>query len=191
MKFRPATTADVPAITALTNLAYAGGHRDHAGGHRDHAGRQSTKAWTHEGTLFDEARTSDAEIAGQLAAPGAMFLLGFDGDQLVASALLKFTGDSGYLGMLSVHPDAQAGGVGKQMLAEAERMAIERGCTKMTMMVIATHRPELVSYYQRRGYALTGRYGQFSRAAVKAHAEEIGMRLEWMEKKLGGQSPTR
>ncbi|MDX2218054.1 MAG: GNAT family N-acetyltransferase [Burkholderiales bacterium] len=170
LKFRPATAADVPAITALTNLAYAGNN--------------SGKAWTHEGTLFDEARTNDAEIAGQLAAPGAMFLLGFEGDRLVASALLKFSDAEGYLGMLSVHPEAQAGGVGKQMLAEAERMAIERGCIKMTMMVIATHRPELVSYYQRRGYVLTGRYGQFSRPAVKAYAEEIGMRLEWMEKTL-------
>ncbi|MBL8517234.1 MAG: GNAT family N-acetyltransferase [Betaproteobacteria bacterium] len=170
LNFRPATAADVPAITALTNLAYAG--------------NSSEKAWTHEGTLFDEARTNDAEIAAHIAAPGAMFLLGFDGDQLVASALLKFTDDAGYLGMLAVHPDLQTGGVGKQMLAEAEHMAIARGCTKMTMMVIATHRPELVAYYQRRGYALTGRYGQFSRAAVKAYAEEIGMRLEWMEKKL-------
>lgn len=171
LHFRPATAADVPAITALTNLAYGGG--------------QSEKAWTHEGTLFDEARTSDAEIAAQLAAPGAMFLLGFDGAALVSSALLKFDGDAGYLGMLAVDPGVQAGGIGKQMLAEAERMAIERGCTRMTMMVIATHRPELVSYYQRRGYALTGRYGNFSRPAVKAYADEIGMRLEWMEKRLG------
>lgn len=179
LSFRSATAADIPAITALTNIAYAGGHPNHAGG-------KSEKAWTHEGTLFDAARTSDAEIAGQLAAPGAMFLLGFDGEQPVASALLKFDGDTGYLGMLAVHPDAQTGGIGKQMLAEAERIAMARGCRVMTMMVIATHRPELVSYYERRGYALTGRLGQFSRPAVKAYAEEIGMRLEWMEKKLGG-----
>lgn len=170
LDFRPATAADIPAITVLINLAYGGG--------------RSEKAWTHEGTLFNEARTNDAEVAGYLNTPGSMFLLGFDAGQLVASTLLKFDGAKGYLGLLAVHPDAQSGGVGKQVLAEAERIAMERGCTVMTMMVIATHRPELVAYYERRGYALTGRFGQFSRPAVKAYADQIGMRLEWMEKPL-------
>lgn len=173
LTFRAATPDDVPAITALINLAYGGG--------------TSEKAWTHEGTLFDEARTHDEEVARNLATPGSMFLLGFDNDQLLASTLLKFEGEAGYLGLLAVHPDAQSGGVGKQVLAEAERIARERGCTRMTMMVIATHRPELVAYYERRGYALTGRFGQFSRPAVKAYAEKIGMRLEWMEKPLQGK----
>lgn len=174
LTFRPATPADVPAITTLINLAYGGGAS--STGHN--------RSWTHEGTLFDEARTSDEEVARYLATPGAMFLLGYDGASLVTSTLLKFDGEAGYLGLLAVHPDAQSGGVGKQVLAEAERMALERGCAKMTMMVIATHRPELVAYYERRGYALTGRYGEFSRPTVKAYAEEIGMRLEWMEKVL-------
>jgi ribosomal protein S18 acetylase RimI-like enzyme len=170
LTFRPATPDDVSAIVALINLAYGGGKSD--------------KAWTHEGTLFQEERTNDAEVAGHIATPGSMFLLGFSDDALLASTLLKFDGETGYLGLLAVHPDAQAGGVGRQMLEEAERMARSRGCTRMTMMVIATHRPELVSYYERRGYALTGRYGNFSRPAVKAYAEKIGMRLEWMEKPL-------
>ncbi len=174
MHFRPATADDVPAITALINLAYGGGSEE-----------DRQRAWTHEGTLFNEARTHDAEVAGHIVTPGSMFLLGVVDDSLVACTLLKFDGDTGYLGLLAVQPTAQGGGTGRQMLAEAERIALARGCTRMTMMVIATHRPELVRYYERRGYALTGRYGSFSRPAVAAHAEKIGMRLEWMEKPLG------
>ena len=175
LTFRSAIPANVPAITALINDAYGGG-----------SNADGKRAWTHEGTLFNEARTNDAEVAGHIATPGSMFLLGFEGDALVACTLLKFDGDAGYLGLLAVRPDTQGGGTGRQVLAEAERIAVERGCTRMTMMVISTHRPELVSYYERRGYALTGRMGNFSRPAVKAFAEKIGMRLEWMEKTLNG-----
>jgi len=174
MNFRPATPTDAPAITTLINHAYAGGHE---------------KAWTHEAgifaTLSDFERTSEAEVNRLMATPGSLYLLGLENDEAVACTLLKFEGDTGYLGMLAVRPDLQGSGAGKLMITEAERMAIERGCTRMTMLVIATHRPELVSYYQRRGYVLTGRYGEFSRPVVREHAERIGMRLEWMEKGLG------
>lgn len=168
LTFRLADAADIPAITRLINLAYAGGASD--------------KAWTHEGTLFEGERTHDAEVTENLTAPGNVFLLGFDAGTLVSSTLLKFSGESAYLGLLAVRPDLQGGGVGKQVLAECERLARERGATRMTMMVISTHRPELVAYYQRRGYQLTGRYGEFSRPAVRELAARIGMRLEWMEK---------
>lgn len=174
MNFRPATTADAPAITALINHAYAGGHE---------------KAWTHEAGIFATVsnfeRTSEAEVNQLMAKPGSMYLMGLENDEAVACTLIKFEGDTGYLGMLAVRPDLQGSGAGKVMIAEAERMAIERGCIRMTMLVIATHRPELVRYYERRGYALTGRYGEFSRPAVREFAEKIRMRLEWMEKALG------
>lgn len=168
LKFTLATPADIPAITRLINLAYGGGASD--------------KAWTHEGTLFEGDRTHEAEVAENLSAPGNLFLLGWAGEALVSSTLMKFPDDAAYVGLLAVRPDLQGGGVGKQVLAECERLARERGAKRMTMMVISTHRPELVAYYQRRGYQLTGRYGEFSRPAVRELAARIGMRLEWMEK---------
>lgn len=175
LEFRLATPADIPAITRLTNLAYGGGEEGN-----------SEKVWTHEGTLFEGERTHDAEVAANMDTPGSVFLLGFAGEQLISSTLLKFSEDSAYIGLLAVEPSVQGGGIGRQVLAECEQRARERGAQRMTMMVISTHRPELVAYYERRGYRLTGRHGEFSRPAVRELAEKIGMRLEWMEKVIQG-----
>lgn len=168
--FRNATPADIPAITRLINLSYRGAASD--------------RAWTHEGSLFAENRTSEAEVEAMLSTPGSRFLLGFEGDALVCSTLLKLGGDNAYLGLLAVEPSLQGGGIGRRVLEECERLAREAGLRRMTMMVISSHRPELVAYYQRRGYRLTGRLGEFSRPAVRELAARSGMRLEWMEKAL-------
>ena len=175
LQFRLATWADVPAITRLTNLAYGGGEDG-----------QSDKAWTHEGTLFEGERTHDAEVSANLRTPGNVFLLGMAGERILSSTLLQFSADAVYIGLLAVEPNMQGSGLGKQVLAECERQARERGIRRMTMMVISSHRPELVAYYERRGYRLTGRYGQFSRPAARELAERIGMKLEWMEKEIEG-----
>lgn len=63
--------------------------------------------------------------------------------------------DTTYLGMLSVDPDRQAGGLGKTLIVAAEDAARARGARTMEMTVIS-RRTELIAYYERRGYALTG-----------------------------------
>ena len=63
---------------------------------------------------------------------------------------------AGYFGMFSVRPDLQGGGVGKAVLAEAERIAREEwGLPAMRMTVIDV-RDELIAWYERRGYRRTG-----------------------------------
>jgi GNAT superfamily N-acetyltransferase len=60
------------------------------------------------------------------------------------------------LGMLCVAPRRQSGGAGKRLITAAERTAVERfGAERMEMTVI-DRRPELIAFYQRRGYVPTG-----------------------------------
>jgi ribosomal protein S18 acetylase RimI-like enzyme len=63
---------------------------------------------------------------------------------------------AGYFGMFSVEPTRQGGGLGKQVLAEAERIVREDWrCDAMRMTVIDV-REELIAFYERRGYRRTG-----------------------------------
>ena len=61
-----------------------------------------------------------------------------------------------YIGMFAVRPTAQNSGLGRALLAEAERHARATwGATSARMTVIA-QRQELIAWYERRGYARTG-----------------------------------
>ncbi len=60
----------------------------------------------------------------------------------------------GYLGMLTVDPQRQAGGLGRRLIEAAEQGAVsDFGAGVMEMTVIA-QRKELIAYYERRGYVL-------------------------------------
>jgi ribosomal protein S18 acetylase RimI-like enzyme len=58
--------------------------------------------------------------------------------------------------MLTVRPDRQAAGIGRRLLAAAEKYAAaELGASYLEMTVIGA-RAELIAWYERRGYARTG-----------------------------------
>ncbi|MEO7768278.1 MAG: GNAT family N-acetyltransferase, partial [Ferruginibacter sp.] len=60
-----------------------------------------------------------------------------------------------YLGMLTVSPEIQSRGIGKQLLQAAEKYGLEKNCTVISMTVIDT-RNELIDWYKRHGYNITG-----------------------------------
>jgi ribosomal protein S18 acetylase RimI-like enzyme len=71
-----------------------------------------------------------------------------------------------YFGLFAVEPSLQAAGIGRQVLTEAERIARQRwSCTTMEMTVIG-QRTELIAWYERRGYALTGERRAFPYAEL-------------------------
>lgn len=97
-----------------------------------------------------------------MAAPGACFLVQRNGEHLAGCVYLKkSSAEACYLGLLSVDAGAQQQGIGRALLAEAERFARdELGCRRMWMSVIH-QRPELIDYYRRRGYEPTGETSPF------------------------------
>lgn len=63
--------------------------------------------------------------------------------------------------MLGVGPLAQAGGIGRALIAEAEAMARARFATRCMEMTVIGLRTELIAWYERRGYRLTGEHRPF------------------------------
>lgn len=151
LRFSFATAADVPAIVALIERAYRGD--------------ASRAGWTTEADLLDGQRTDADEVAALVARPDARLVLAHDGDALVGSVLVAGGGAAGYLGMFAIEPGRQGGGLGRAVLAEAERvLRDDLGCTRARMTVIV-QRAELIAWYERRGWRLTGErepfpYGQ-------------------------------
>lgn len=139
---RTAQEADAPALCALVNSAYRGD--------------SSRQGWTTEADLLDGQRTDPAELARLMRQAGHVFLLFHEADQLLASVHLEDRGDHAYLGMLTVKPDIQARGLGKTVMAAAERWVRSTwGSTRVRMTVISV-RHELIAWYVRRGYRDTG-----------------------------------
>jgi GNAT superfamily N-acetyltransferase len=139
-----AATADrVSDIVAVMENAYRGD--------------VSKKGWTSEADLIDGARTSVPEMLASINDPKTYMLVAKTQDDLIVGcASVTFDGPSCIFGKFAVDPHQQAAGIGKALLAQAERVAISHfGVSTMTMTVIEG-RPELEAFYERRGYARTG-----------------------------------
>lgn len=141
--FRAATTGDVAALHRLIESAYRG---------------ETAKAgWTHEADLLGGQRTDADELATIVADPTRLLLLAEATGEPVGCVQVADQGAGlAYLGMLTVKPTLQSGGLGRRLLAAAEVEATARFAAARMEMTVIRQRPELIAWYERRGYALTG-----------------------------------
>jgi GNAT superfamily N-acetyltransferase len=148
MTLSAAGTADVAAIVALVESSFRGD--------------ASRMGWTTEADLLDGRRTGPDEIGAILADPAQRVLVerGDDGT-LVASVVLARDGDAAWLGMLSVRPGLQGGGIGRRVLSGAERWVTAHWGSRRMRMKVITQREELIAWYERRGYRRTGETAPF------------------------------
>lgn len=144
---RPALEAEIPDIIAMTNRAF-----------REPAGQADWKVET----LVEGRRITESLLRENLAQPGAELLVWRDADGVHMGHVRLDAGADGawHLAMLTVRPDRQDGGLGRALLAAAEAYAVARGGRRMRMTVVH-QRPELIAWYERRGYALTGQTQPF------------------------------
>lgn len=139
---RLATDADAPALVDLINSAYRG---------------ESSKAgWTTEADLLGGQRVDLKGMLEMIATPGSVFLVEERDRVFVGCLRLERTGEECYLGLLTVRPTLQAGGIGRQLLTSAERWAIEHWSSRAIHMTVIVQRQELLAWYERRGYQRTG-----------------------------------
>ena len=142
LSFRPANHADIPALVALVTSAYRGD--------------VSRQGWTTEADLLDGQRIDPDVLARDIGRARSRILVAERGGEMLACAHVAEEDGAGYFGMFSVRPDLQGGGVGKAMLAEAERIAREEWQLPTMRMTVIDIRDELIAFYERRGYARTG-----------------------------------
>ena len=143
-----ATISDTAELVALVNSAYRG--------------ESSEAGWTTESHLLDGIRIDEPTMREYLRARDTYILkyLNDEGRIIACVYLQKFSNKRLYLGMLSVSPTLQAGGIGRQLLQEADTWAKKLGCKTIFMTVITT-RSELIGWYKRRGYIDTGKREPF------------------------------
>ncbi len=142
-EFRLARAADAPALRGLIERAYRGD--------------SARQGWTNEADLLDDERTSDAEVAESIAAADKRVLVAEQAGALIGTVTTTDLGAArAYLGMLCVEPTLQAAGLGRDLITRIEAIATrDFGAAVMEMTVIEV-RPELIGYYERRGYRDTG-----------------------------------
>ncbi|WP_328455254.1 GNAT family N-acetyltransferase [Streptomyces sp. NBC_00386] len=145
--FRDAVDSDVDALVALVESAYRGD--------------SSRVGWTTEADILDGQRTDADAVRAVVEAPDSRLLTVERDGALVACCQLEHRGDHAYFGMFAVSPALQGGGLGKVIIAEAERTVREVwGATEMHMTVISV-REDLIAWYERRGYRRTGQMTPF------------------------------
>lgn len=143
LTIRFAEPADIPALLPLIEGAYRG--------------EGSRRGWTTEADLLGGQRTDAAMLGDILADPNQAMLMAFDGGTLAGCVLIADRGEgAGYLGMLSVDPARQSGGIGRALVEAAEAAAVERFGARRMEMTVFWQRDSLIAWYERLGYGRTG-----------------------------------
>ncbi|MFJ9562112.1 GNAT family N-acetyltransferase [Streptomyces fuscichromogenes] len=147
LTFRDATDTDVDILVALIESAYRGD--------------DSRVGWTTEADILEGRRTDPEGVLEVVKGPDGKLLVAERDGTVVACCQLEHRGTHAYFGMFAVSPGLQGAGLGKVVIAEAERRAREDwGATEMHMTVISV-REDLIAWYERRGYRRTGRMSPF------------------------------
>ena len=142
-RFGVGSDDEISAVVSLVESAYRG--------------PASRAGWTTEADLLDGHRTDVDAVRAIMAAGRGGLLLAEEGTDLVGCCQLeRRPGGLAYFGMFSVRPTQQGQGRGRAIVAEAERIARDEwAATRMTMTVIR-QRGDLIGWYRRLGYRLTG-----------------------------------
>jgi ribosomal protein S18 acetylase RimI-like enzyme len=146
LQLRVACEADAKEISALVNKAYRPSPPD--------------AGWTHEANLVAGARTTTEQVLSLFHEKSTILLL-CRGPTIVACVHVLGTQSVAYFGMLATDPTMQAQGVGKTLLRHAEAYAIEHFGASVLKMSVLSSRPELLAFYERRGYVLTGEVAEY------------------------------
>ncbi len=168
MAVRLAGSGDAAMIAGLVNRAYRPS--------------PSNAGWTHESALVDGDRTSPEQISAMLGRAQSSLLVLLADAWLLGCVYIQCEEDWAHIGMLAVDPDVQLGGLGKRLLAEAERHARECIGARTFVLTVVCARVELVRFYLRRGYHPAGGLAAYPLDAGAGVPRMEGLMVERLEK---------
>ena len=150
---RIATLEDLPRLHPVIERAYRGD--------------SARQGWTHEADLLSGERIDNASLTAMMADPAQILLIAEQGGAAVGCVSLTARGDGlVYLGLLCVDPTRQAGGIGKVIIAAAEKVSRDQLDADRIEMTVIDRRAELIAYYERRGFVRTGERRPFPVAVI-------------------------
>lgn len=169
LAFRYARKADAPALVDLIERAYRG--------------PEAAGKWTSEASLLTGPRTNLDEIITLIDREDSRFILAEQDGTLAGCCLVQgisrepqqgsgyaesfgvpgYKGEAqkaainaAYFGMFAIEPGTHGSGLGKIVIAEAERRVADLWGANQVVMTVINLRSELIAWYERRGYRLTG-----------------------------------
>ena len=144
LNIRTAKNDDVAQLVELINLAYRA---------------QSERSWTTEKAFVDGIRITNEQLSGDLSRSNFKLFIG-ENEQgvLVACIGLSLDHNSVEIGTFAIDPTIQNLGYGREMLNYVETYITQNySSLRRLIMYVLDVRTELMAYYQRRGYQITGR----------------------------------
>lgn len=146
---QPATTDDAAAVADLVHSAYRA--------------QESRAGWTTEADLLGGQRVDTAMVLELVGRPDSVILIVRDPSSgtLLACCHLERRGSGAYLGMVAVRPGRQGRGLGRALLEEAQTWAGTTWGSLWWEITVLAQRPELIAWYERRGFVLTGEHQDF------------------------------
>jgi len=134
LNIRNANIDDVAQLVELINLAYRA---------------QSDRSWTTEKAFVDGTRITNEQLSEDLNRSNFKLFVGENEQGLLVACIgLSLDHNSVEIGTFAIDSSVQNLGYGKQMLNYVEAY-VAQSC-------FLDVRSELIAYYQRRGYQITG-----------------------------------
>ena len=104
-------------------------------------------------------------IERKLTVQPSLFFVATDGGRVVGTVLAGFDGVRGWVHHCAVSASVRRRGIGRQLMAAAERGLAELGCPKLNLQVRATN-SSVVAFYNSLGFAVEERISMGKRLDV-------------------------
>ena len=143
LNIRNAKINDVAQLVDLINLAYRA---------------ESERSWTTEKAFVDGTRITNEQLSEDLSRSNFKLFVGENEQGLLVACIgLSLDHNSVEIGTFAIDSSVQNLGYGKQMLNYVEAY-VAQSCSEVRdlIMYVLDVRSELIAYYQRRGYQITG-----------------------------------
>jgi ribosomal protein S18 acetylase RimI-like enzyme len=141
--FRLAAPDDVDSLVRLIRSAYRG--------------ESSRQGWTSEADLVGGDRINAEQVLAMINGSNSIMLVFDEESSIIACCHVEDRGNRlAYFGTFAVAPTAQGVGLGRRVMAEAERSAFLTFGSAVLELAVLAQQEKLIAWYERLGFLGSG-----------------------------------